>query len=797
MRMEIRNQWAASQQNGQAWKPREGDIVKATIKEKTSANEATVSIRGREFQAVFSDKVPANGERVQLQIGAIQNDNQIRVTQVQEDNSKSEATKEEKTNARGNQPSVQPVSSEVKQAVQVLQDKGIPLTKEGIKALSEFFQQASGTNAEKLDTVTAIAAKHLDVTSDHLRSVHETLHGRHVHEVMKDLVKSIDPAAIQREAGSRGAQADRMIQEFSQGLKNGAFTEQNRESVEKALQDARAQQDASRAHIQQAMKQVMQSANRTINDIIQANSHNLMTEEDMESLIQQLKQAGANASQLALLETAKQQLGQVAQSTSNILVESIMTAQVEQRSSSSMEQMRQIVLQEPNLETAIGQLQKQLDGKGQAEIEKAQQLLSSGRELSARQVLVDLVNQFEKESVQGQVYSNQEMFQTSAQPASKAIAVTTITEKVAIATEQFKQVQRELTRNLDAMVRLVDQFKHQAHHQVKPMLESTIHKLDQAILKSEMMMLTDMKTEKQLMQASGQLAEAKKLLQKGQYQEARQIVNDVKQVVERIQFKPSDTKVMHMLTAERNWQTNRTPQQQLAQQFVDTIRPPQEPSARQMFEMVRGMGLNRESEIGQMLSSSNSNRDFSQDSGNQRNVKAMLLQLMQSEQEGSRIAQQANQALSNITGQQLLSKPDPSSTQQTMLMQLPFLLQENVENLQVFVNSRNNGDQVDWENCNLYFLLETRKLGEIGILVTVQDRNLTITLKNDKDEFKNKMEPLVEQRVDNISEIGFTLNGIKFTKLAAEKAQTDGAQSINTETKQRPLFTEKGFDFKI
>ncbi len=49
------------------------------------------------------------------------------------------------------------------------------------------------------------------------------------------------------------------------------------------------------------------------------------------------------------------------------------------------------------------------------------------------------------------------------------------------------------------------------------MLETTISKLDNAILKSDMMLFTDMKTEKQLMNASTQLAEAKKLLAKGDH----------------------------------------------------------------------------------------------------------------------------------------------------------------------------------------------------------------------------------------------------------------------------------------
>ena len=89
------------------------------------------------------------------------------------------------------------------------------------------------------------------------------------------------------------------------------------------------------------------------------------------------------------------------------------------------------------------------------------------------------------------------------------------------------------------------------------------------------------------------------------------------------------------------------------------------------------------------------------------------------------MAQQAEQALTNITGQQLLSKSDGNGTLQSMFFNLPLMLGEKPENLQVFINSKNEGEQVQWENCNLYFLLETRKLGDVGILLNSTDRNLS------------------------------------------------------------------------
>ncbi|MCD8502437.1 MAG: hypothetical protein LRY71_13215 [Bacillaceae bacterium] len=222
------------------------------------------------------------------------------------------------------------------------------------------------------------------------------------------------------------------------------------------------------------------------------------------------------------------------------------------------------------------------------------------------------------------------------------------------------------------------------------------------------MLLTDMKTEKKLMQASSQLAEAKKLLNKGNYQEANKIVQEVKTMVEKLQFKPSETKVKHFVSQEEQKLETKSASEQLLNQYDQMSRKAtqQDFSAREAFELVRGLGLNRDSELAQSLAAGQHS-----DEEPTQNMKSALMQLIKEEEEQGRSSQQVNQALANITGQQLLSKSDASSSLQSMFFTIPLLLQDQVRNLQVFVNSRNDGQQVDWENCNLYFLIETKKTG--------------------------------------------------------------------------------------
>ena len=111
---------------------------------------------------------------------------------------------------------------------------------------------------------------------------------------------------------------------------------------------------------------------------------------------------------------------------------------------------------------------------------------------------------------------------------SKDILVTKVTQKLAQVTHDFRELKREITRNLDNAERVINTFKKHAYPHAKQILETAISKLDNAILKSDMMLFTDMKTEKQLMNASTQLAEAKKLLAKGDHAEASKIVKEVK-----------------------------------------------------------------------------------------------------------------------------------------------------------------------------------------------------------------------------------------------------------------------------
>ncbi len=476
-------------------------------------------------------------------------------------------------------------------------------------------------------------------------------------------------------------------------------------------------------------------------------------------------------------------------------------------------QWAQQVQSEPNLMKAIDELKNHLTQQTVTDdvrnvinqgINEATNRLEAGRELKARQQIVDTlqmaqnivangVNTSNNADLRPQIesYVKNEIFQ-SYQGSSKQMLITQVTERLALATDEFKGFQRDVSKQLGRVEMIIQQFQTRSTEQARPMLENIIRQLDQAILKNDWLLFADMKTEKRVLEISSKLANAKSLLARGEHMEARQVVREVQQQIDRLQFQPSNQRVQHVVSQEQLSREPRTPAHQLSSLLDQTSRSllQQDGSPRQLFENIRTIGLNRESELSQMLASGKDSPAESQ----QKNMKSILYQMLRSEEEGSRAHQQAQQALQNLSGQQLMSRTDHQQNMQMLMIQLPLLLKGQAENLQVFINSKNDGEKIDWENCQLYFLIDTKKMGEVGISLTVSNRALSVTLKNDASQFKQKVEPIAAKYVDRLKEIGFNINGLKFTKMTVEEEKKANKEE---ETPQRATMTKEGFDYKI
>ncbi|PPA70251.1 hypothetical protein [Jeotgalibacillus proteolyticus] len=473
---------------------------------------------------------------------------------------------------------------------------------------------------------------------------------------------------------------------------------------------------------------------------------------------------------------------------------------IEADSLEAIQQAIKLVASNPDLKQVLQSIQQILsDGdvtdKGKASIQQAVQqanaAIEKGQELKARSLLMSGLQEAgaglkpAMAEAQSSYLFSEELL--SALPAqSKDVIVTKITEKLSQAAIDFKGIQRDMLRNLS-------QLESQAGRplpQTKPLLEATIKMLDNAILKSDFMLYTDMDTEKKLLKASSQLAEASKLLGRGQLAEAGKLVAEIKGVVEKIQFKPAEVRVQHMVSKELLLMDAPSLTKQAAASVAQSLeRVQMEPGGRNLFEHIRNMGLTQEHDISHSLLTKGKPQEELSSS-----LKSLLLQMVQSDAEAG-MKQKGDSILSQLTGQQLLSKTDTSGLQ-SMVMSIPFLLGDKVEGFKVFLQSKNGQQSVDWKNCSLYFLFETKKLGDVGIALMAVDRTLSIKVKNDKPGFEEKMQPLANAAKERLQSIGYEIGSIQFTKLLKESNAQQKDEAKPTKV-TRAAITEKGFDFSV
>lgn len=385
-------------------------------------------------------------------------------------------------------------------------------------------------------------------------------------------------------------------------------------------------------------------------------------------------------------------------------------------------------------------------------------------------------------------YWNEEWMQAFPTPA-KNIIVKTITEKLSQAALDFKKLQIEMNKKLENAAFLLDNGQTSARQQAKQLVEAVIRTLDRAILQGEFMLFTDMKTEKQMLQASAKLAEAKQLLIEGKQSDALKAVKEAKHLLEGLRFQPADVKVKHFVSAHpfSGEDPEAAPKQQLLPQLARILKFPlsEEVSARNTFEQFRQLGFHHEKDVFHALLSKQMARE-------PQNIKALLLKLSQGE--FGMIAAQAEHALANMTGQQLLSKFDAGNHMQTMFYQVPVLLHDQMETVRIYLNARNDGGKLDWQNCSLYFLLDTEKYGKIGILLQALERDLTVTIKTDSEKLTEALKALTETAKENLEEIGYNVKGITFAKMNHKHEEEKTAAETRKADERN---SGKGYDWKV
>ncbi|MFB1082263.1 hypothetical protein [Jeotgalibacillus sp. JSM ZJ347] len=726
----------SSQQQGQKEVSlKQGDLFSATVKSK-NGNEAMLQVRGQEVKVKTEGKLPDSG-RVQLEVTGTKDGLPV-VKQSQQ-----KPTQQPPDIVKMNDG--KPVSAELKNALQLLSAKGVKVDPVLMKELNQFLTKTDATSQQKLDTIQAAMSKNLDLTANKLTAIHSALHGPPISKAVTDLLRSagVEVMPGQRHSANQIHQAAR--QQLVQAL--SIFAEGGSVEAKGLFKQLEATGD---------VKAVAAEAHKVLSALLKENpaaSKLLQNALKLDALVQPVIQTQNTDQSKALL------------------VQDVKTAIQKMPDISKVTAQFSSLVNNPEIDTNVRQTLQET-------ALKADQFVQNGQELQARQIMMQGIEQatavYPLKAASAQYLLSEEL--TSQIPMhAKDVIVTRISEKMSQAAIDFKHIQKDMTRNLSQIEFTAN--RQQVQHS-KPLLEATIRMLDKAILKGDFMLYTNMETEKNLLKASGQLAEASKLLAKGEVAQAARITSEVKAMMEKIEFKPSDVKVQHFVSKEVMQLEQPSLQKVTAQNLQQSMQNLRnEPSARHAFEHVRAMGMTFDNEQAHTLLNKSQDQAAS--------LKALLMKMAAGEGK-------ADQTLSQLTGQQLLSKTDASGLQ-SMVMTLPFILQEKVENFKVYMQSKNGSQKVDWENCNLYFLFDTKKLGEIGVSLNVSERNLSIKMKNDQPDFEKRMEPITSLAKDRLEQIGYSVQQLQFDRLTVE----ENDEVSNPPKQAVPIMTEKGYDFSI
>lgn len=389
--------------------------------------------------------------------------------------------------------------------------------------------------------------------------------------------------------------------------------------------------------------------------------------------------------------------------------------------------------------------------------------------------------------------------------SGKDYIVTEITERLKSIAENFKEVKLEITRNLGMTLGHIKEESRSDIQNAHSILEKTIEQLDKTILKGDITLFTDMKTEKELVKASGDLAKAKGFLEKGDYEKALQLTDKVKDLFERMNWRPSHSKIIHYTKSNQVIQEAHSDKEVLkgaVNNYINTVNQGKG-SGRMIYEALRMLGADHEGGTARFLAMRNiirsSDTPLFLDTDNMSkediefNIKSSLLKMLENntDQKDSSVTQM----IDKITGQQLLSKSDKGQFQ-TMFLNLPTIVGRSLKDAKLFINSRKEKERLDWENCSIYFLIETDRLGETGILLNSTGRNVSVKIKNDRADFEDKVKPLINNFKTNLVELGYEIGSVSFSKLKNDDMEADKPK------KEKPQMrninsSKKGFDAKI
>lgn len=339
--------------------------------------------------------------------------------------------------------------------------------------------------------------------------------------------------------------------------------------------------------------------------------------------------------------------------------------------------------------------------------------------------------------------------------SSGAVMMTKITPKLQALKKDFENLKKALAQDL---YRLSSPDKAIKPEEGIRLLEKNIDRLDRAIMRSEMSLYMDLKGERELLKLSSRLQEARTLLQQGGAVAAREVLSNVLKALENLEYSPSIKKALLLYDTglEAESAADMRDMKTLAAWLGDRAGRYQvgEGTASGLCSYLRKLGLGEEAENFENMSLQR--QKALTETGDFVSLRGLLKEL--SERGAGPLDREAAQSmLGRIEALDLKNKILDTREVQTLSLELPLKLSGAIRNVKVFIQSPQHRRKLDWENFNMFFVLSTEKMGELGIKVEALQKNLSVSILNDRAKRLEENCDFKSAFKSEVEELGFRL----------------------------------------
>jgi hypothetical protein len=284
------------------------------------------------------------------------------------------------------------------------------------------------------------------------------------------------------------------------------------------------------------------------------------------------------------------------------------------------------------------------------------------------------------------------------------------------------------------------------------------------------------------------LEDAKALLAKDEISEVKKLLINIKKRLGDMDFEPKASKVKAFM--KEDLKTLFYGKKGVIENFETHIKE-ENKGPRESLEIIRNIGVNHETEVVQNL------EQRSEEKMPMENIKNILMSLI-TNNNGEEKLPVLKSTVDHITGQQLLSKLEVKSNVQQMTLNIPYMGENKIKSLDLFIQAKKEGEKIDWKNSTLYFVMDLNRYGKTGIKIQSVNKLVNMTVKNNSDTIEEETKASFESFLDELADEGFKKGFIQYFDfdVSGKNPSIDAVKTEDT-MKQQDFNFEKGFDLKI